>query len=72
MKYLCVKKCFWNNTLYEKGDTVDLNEKVKVPEHFKPCGTPQPQAAAPLTGGTRSGGEEGNHPPQGVAKKGKK
>ena len=38
MKYLCVKKCFWNNTLYEKGDTVDLNEKVKVPEHFKPLG----------------------------------
>lgn len=53
MKFLCVKKCFWNNTLYEKGDTVDLDGKVKVPEHFKPCGTPQHEEQG------RSGKEQG-------------
>lgn len=35
MRYKCVKKCFWKNTLYEPGDVVEADAKVKVPEHFK-------------------------------------
>lgn len=33
-KYRCKTKCFWNNTLWFEGDTIDVPENQKVPEHF--------------------------------------
>lgn len=33
-KYRCKTKCFWTGTLYYEGDTIDVPENVKVPEHF--------------------------------------
>lgn len=33
-KYRCKTKCFWNNTLWMEGDTIDVPEGQKLPEHF--------------------------------------
>lgn len=33
-KYRCNTKCFWTGSLYYVGDTIDVPENVKVPEHF--------------------------------------
>ena len=34
MRYLCVKTCYFDNRLYEKGVSADFPVGTKVPEHF--------------------------------------
>lgn len=36
MKYLCIRKCFFQIRLWEEGDILNWNEKTKPPRHFQP------------------------------------
>ena len=36
MKYICIKKCYWEERFWDLGDVVEKPNDVKVPEHFRP------------------------------------
>lgn len=34
-EYICIRKCFFKNQPFEKGETVEFGSSVDIPEHFK-------------------------------------
>jgi len=33
--YLCIRNCYTQQRYFAKGELVEVDEKVKMPEHFK-------------------------------------
>lgn len=33
--YICVRKCFYDNVLYQEGQTATFGHNEKIPRHFK-------------------------------------
>ena len=35
MQYIVETRCYWNGRLYNRGEIVEFDPSVDVPEHFK-------------------------------------
>ena len=35
MRYIVETRCYWNGRLYNRGEVVEFDPSVDVPEHFK-------------------------------------
>ena len=35
MRYVCTRKCYFQDRLFEEGTQIDFKEDVKVPTHFQ-------------------------------------
>lgn len=35
MKFVCIRKCFFKDRLFNEGETIHFDEKVSVPRHFQ-------------------------------------
>ena len=35
MRYIVVTRCYWNGRLYNRGEVVEFDPSIDVPEHFK-------------------------------------
>jgi hypothetical protein len=49
MKYLCVKKCYFNDRLWDVGEVMNVDDNAKVPSHFTLEGGSVQAPQKPLT-----------------------
>ena len=45
MRYIVETRCYWNGRLYNRGEVVEFDPSIDVPEHFKaaePESMPEP------------------------------
>ena len=35
MRYIVETRCYWNGRLYNRGEVVEFDPSIDVPEHFK-------------------------------------
>ena len=45
MKHICIRKCYWEERIWDLGDVVEKPNDAKVPEHFHPV---TPEVVSPL------------------------
>jgi len=41
MEYVVKDTCYFGNRYYRKGETVEFDSAVKIPDHFEPLGKPE-------------------------------